>query len=73
MDRRHQERTIAYLKEENRAIRGRLGPRVRLTDPERRVAVLYHSGDAKTTIVAMAGKKLQFEMPANGWATVKAN
>ena len=36
------------------------------------VAVLYNSGDAKTTIVAMAGKKLQFEMPANGWATVKA-
>jgi glucosylceramidase len=35
-------------------------------------AVLYNSGDAKTTIVAMAGKKLQFEMPANGWATVKA-
>jgi glucosylceramidase len=36
------------------------------------VAVLYNSGAAKTTIVAMAGKKLQFEMPANGWATVKA-
>jgi len=36
------------------------------------VAVLYNSGDAKTTIVAMAGKKLKFEMPANGWATVKA-
>ena len=31
-----QERTIVYLKEENRAIRGRLGTRVRLTDPERR-------------------------------------
>ena len=36
------------------------------------VAVLYNSGDAKTTIVAMAGKKLEFEMPAKGWATVKA-
>jgi glucosylceramidase len=36
------------------------------------VAVLFNSGDAKTTIVAMAGKKLQFELPANGWATVKA-
>jgi len=33
---RHQERTIAYLKEENRALRGRLGTRVRLTDSERR-------------------------------------
>jgi hypothetical protein len=28
--------TIAYLKEENRALRGRLGTRVRLTDSERR-------------------------------------
>ncbi|HXT99766.1 MAG TPA: glycoside hydrolase family 30 beta sandwich domain-containing protein [Polyangia bacterium] len=36
------------------------------------VAVLYNSGAAGTTTVAMAGKKLQFEMPANGWATVKA-
>jgi glucosylceramidase len=36
------------------------------------VTVLYNSGDARTTIVAMAGKKLQFEMPANGWATIKA-
>jgi glucosylceramidase len=35
------------------------------------VAVLYNSGDAKTTIVDVAGKKLQFDMPANGWATVK--
>src|SRR4029079_16251412 len=36
------------------------------------VAVLYNSGDAKTIIVAMAGKMLKFEMPANGWATVKS-
>jgi glucosylceramidase len=36
------------------------------------VVVLYNSGAAKTTIVAIAGKKLQFELPANGWATVKA-
>jgi glucosylceramidase len=36
------------------------------------VAVLYNSGDAKATIVAMAGKKLKFDMPANGWATVTA-
>ena len=35
------------------------------------VAVLYNSGAARTTIVAMAGKKLKFDMPANGWATVK--
>src|SRR5262249_35935411 len=33
---RHQERTIAYLKEENRALRDQLGTRVRLTDSERR-------------------------------------
>ena len=36
------------------------------------VAVVYNSGAAKETIVAMGGKKLQFAMPANGWATVKA-
>jgi putative transposase len=33
---RHQERTIAYLREENSVLRERLGGRVRLTDPERR-------------------------------------
>ena len=33
---RHQERTIAYLKEENRVLRKKLGRRVRLTAPERR-------------------------------------
>ena len=34
------------------------------------VAVLFNSGPAKTMIVAAAGKKLQFAMPSNGWATV---
>jgi glucosylceramidase len=34
--------------------------------------VLYNSGAAKTVTVAAAGKKLQFAMPANGWATVVA-
>jgi len=33
---RHQERTIAYLKEENGVLLEKLGGRVRLTDPERR-------------------------------------
>ena len=38
------------------------------------VAVLYNSGSggARTTIVSMAGKRLKFEIPANGWATVTA-
>ena len=36
------------------------------------VVVLYNSGDAKTTTVAMAGKQLQFAMPGNGWATLVA-
>ena len=31
---------------------------------------MYNSGPAKTTTVAVGGKKLQFAMPANGWATV---
>jgi hypothetical protein len=40
---RHQERTIDYLKEENRVLREKLGGRVRLTDPERhRLATLGH-------------------------------
>jgi glucosylceramidase len=34
------------------------------------VTVMYNSGAAKTMTVAAAGKKLQFAMPANGWATV---
>jgi glucosylceramidase len=34
------------------------------------VAVMYNSGAAATYIVQIAGKKLQFSMPGNGWATV---
>jgi glucosylceramidase len=34
------------------------------------VTVLYNSGAAKTVIVAAGGKKVQFAMPATGWATV---
>jgi glucosylceramidase len=36
------------------------------------VAVVFNSGAANDHFtIAMAGKKLQFAMPANGWATVK--
>ena len=34
------------------------------------VAVVRNAGAARTTIVSAAGKKLQFAMPGNGWATV---
>jgi glucosylceramidase len=34
------------------------------------VAIMYNSGPAKTITVATAGKKLQFTIPASGWATV---
>jgi glucosylceramidase len=34
------------------------------------VAVIYNSGAAKKSIVALGGKKLQFDMPAKGWATI---
>jgi glucosylceramidase len=34
------------------------------------VAVIYNAGGAKNAIVQIAGKKLQFAMPSNGWATV---
>jgi glucosylceramidase len=36
------------------------------------VAVMYNSGGAKAAFtVAIGGKKLQFPMPGNGWATIK--
>ncbi len=34
------------------------------------VAVVRNAGAARTTTVSAAGKKLQFAMPGNGWATV---
>jgi YD repeat-containing protein len=34
------------------------------------VAVAYDSGAAKTSIVAIGEKKLQFALPSNEWATV---
>jgi len=34
------------------------------------VTVMYNSGSPKTMTVASAGKRLQFAMPGNGWATV---
>ena len=34
------------------------------------VTVMYNSGSSATYIVAVGGKKLQFSMPGNGWATV---
>ena len=37
------------------------------------VGVMFNSGSATTYTVAIGGKKLQFPMPANGWATVLYN
>jgi glucosylceramidase len=34
------------------------------------VTIVYNSGDASTFVVAVGGTKLQFAMPAYGWATV---
>jgi glucosylceramidase len=34
------------------------------------VLVMYNSGGAKMTTVALGGKKFQFNMPGTGWATV---
>jgi glucosylceramidase len=36
------------------------------------VAVIYNSGSARSMTVSASGKKLQFAMPAQGWATVVA-
>ena len=47
------------------------GDAVAFKNPDGRiVAMLFNSGPAKMMIVAAAGKKLQFAMPSNGWATV---
>lgn len=36
------------------------------------VAVMFNSGSANNSyVVSIGGKKLQFAMPNNGWATVK--
>jgi len=36
------------------------------------VAVMFNSGAANNSyVVAIGGKKLQFAMPATGWATIK--
>ena len=37
---------------------------------DRYVVVMYNEGAAKQAVVAVGGEKLQFDMPANGWATV---
>jgi len=34
------------------------------------VLVIYNSGAAKKTTVSLGGSKFEFDMPANGWATV---
>jgi len=34
------------------------------------VTVMYNSGAAKSYVVAVGGKKWQFQMPSGGWATV---
>lgn len=34
------------------------------------VTVMYNSGAAKSYVVAVGGKKLQFQMPSAGWATI---
>jgi len=34
------------------------------------VLVIYNSGAAKKTTVSLGGTKFEFDMPANGWATV---
>jgi glucosylceramidase len=34
------------------------------------VAVVYNSGSARNFIVSVAGRRQQFAMPANGWATI---
>ena len=34
------------------------------------VTLMYNSGSSATYIVSVRGKKLQFSMPGNGWATV---
>lgn len=49
------------------------GDAVAFKNPDGTIVVaMYNRGAAKTMTVAAAGKKLQFTMPGNGWATVVA-
>ena len=34
------------------------------------VTVMYNSGAANTYTISIGGKRLQFAMPGNGWATL---
>jgi glucosylceramidase len=57
-----------------RVVATRGGDAVAFKNPDGSVVtVLYNAGSARTMTVAAAGKKLQFAMPANGWATVVAD
>jgi glucosylceramidase len=47
------------------------GDALAFKNPDGSIAtILYNSGAATTVTVAVAGKTLEFAMPANGWATV---
>jgi glucosylceramidase len=49
------------------------GDAVAFRNPDGSIAaVMYNSGPARTMSVAVAGKRLRFAMPGNGWATVLA-
>jgi len=48
------------------------GDAVAFKNPDGSLVAVAYSGSAKTNyIVSIGGKKLQFAMPAGGWATVK--
>jgi len=47
------------------------GSALAFKNPDGSIAVaMYNSGAAKQAIVSVGAKKLQFDMPSNGWATV---
>jgi glucosylceramidase len=47
------------------------GDAVAFKNPDGSIAtIMYNSGAAKAYVVAVGGKRLQFQMPAAGWATV---
>jgi transposase len=52
---RHQERSIAYLKEENRVLLKKLGGRVRLNDPQRRRLVRLGKELSRKALQEIAG------------------
>ena len=65
---------IAAMKWPSKVVATRGGDALGFKNPDGSVvAVVRNAGAARTATVAIAGKKLQFGIPADGWATIVAH